>query len=489
MGRCIAGALTLFLTTLAATASAQSVPFKTVPEPMTETLPLPTSNPGLAGISFARDDSLRDPFESPAMGALGPAFQISVAPQFYMDHRRTLEGHSLPVAMSWNTRGWFGAAALGTKDARDTPNEFRNLPWQIRDAAGGVSGENRYVAGSFGRVLFGRLALGATLIDAEVEIVDGVRRSYPEALSVSQKGTQRTLLLGGLLDAGEGRLLDVAFGQTDVDVIHDVLEWDWVPSPSGVDGFAPVEHWSTYHDRARIDHARIRYRHYVPSLLTQVAAVATVHSREQLESPSFDLVNVPRDPGTSTFYELGLGFQASDGGVADFFAEVAYVPGRARTKTLADTPTNGRDGGLIDTGQALVDHSFRFSNWRVDGGAEFNHGRVTAQLGIGAREHRFTLDQTDHRNGRRHESRESWMEWAIRAGFAVEVGRVTFGYTAQIQARGLSPCPPHSFRTSCYGNTETFPGTGEVVAPTSPETLPDFQVFSHGPTLKVTLGD
>lgn len=459
-------------------AQGQSWPIKTVPDPVGEQfLILPTSNPGIAGLKIMADDQLGDPFTNPALGRGEAAATFYLAPTSYGDHRGTLAGRTIPLGAIFTGPRWFGALALAVQRLESAPNPVFRAPAQLDSAISYEEGRNIYAVAALGRQVGSRTSIGVRVAHGDLELMDGARRLYPESLAVQQSGEVTSLAVGAVHHLGSERTLELVLSGAEVAMDYTVARWRWIPSPSS-DMQVP-EPWTELNgDRSRIRKARLRYRHPIPGLGIRVGAIGAIHSRRQLGTPGFDLVNVPRDPGNSTIFEAGVGVETT--ATENLFgAEFTYAPGTAHGRTFAQTPSLTSTGQVRDPDGPTVDHRFRFANWRLDGGMELVQGPITFQLGLGVRRYRSSLVQDDHIHGGAHRERQAWFEWAASTGATVALGPLDIAYSGRLVAKGLAPCPPWSFRNSCLGELETFRDTELMVAPTDAETLPDFQVVTH----------
>src|SRR5207302_605712 len=119
----------------------------------------------------------------------------------------------------------------------------------------------------------------------------------------------------------------------------------------------------------------------------RVGWIATGNLMSHPKIPDYEIMSIPRDPGHSHAYQLGIGV-ARINGPAMFGLDAVYEPIWSHTYATAAVPAETARGDTIPVGGTTIENRFRFSNalFRMGVGRELPIGsrpRAAAwQLGI-----------------------------------------------------------------------------------------------------------
>ncbi|CAN5876562.1 hypothetical protein BH23GEM9_BH23GEM9_08150 [soil metagenome] len=467
---------------LPAALQAQHIAIKTVPVPTGEQFSIfPSLTMGMADVHVAVDDPMMDPFWNPSRGALANQLLLYALPTFYGETNDWVAGRSLPLAAVIPGRRFFGAAAFALQQLGDTRRTGIWVPMpggsNIRDN----SSSNVYVFGAVGARLTGRTSIGISAYRADLEAVDGVNMLYGNSSAIEQSGDLTEFRIGGLHEFGADRRLDAIVLTSRTDMKHDVHYVDWT------DWSAPVSWSELNEDRTITWAAQLRYTQPVVET-ARLGLMIAGNTKAHPKIPNYNIVNIPRDPGNSAMFNIGVGI-SNAAGPAIVGAEVIYEPGRSHTWAYADsaitTPT-----GSIPAGGRTIDNQFRFSNWSVGVGAQWESERVGLQAGLRLHETRYTLDQENFLTATRRDTRESWMEWAPSWSGVVKLSEFDLRYTGRFSANGW---PQNQWGwgfgfVSAERTMSTPGGIDFVVGPTGEVWLPEYRVTTHRFTLSVPFG-
>jgi hypothetical protein len=465
----------------------QTVPAKTVASPRGQQFFfLPTSRVGMGELLVAADDPLRDPFLNPAIKGDWP-LRFSLTPTIYRDKRKTVQGRTFPFAALIAGNIWFGTFAFALQELEEAPKEIFSLPSELNGVVDAEEpSRNTYLLGSIGRRIGSKVSFGLKLAYGELELLDGERRLHPSALALSQAGETRTVTLGTTYTPKPDHSFRATLSNSLVEMEH---EWTgWRRRASEIPGIpGPAELWS-WTDGSRFEawEGRVHYTLSIPRERLRLTAMASLRKRDQSRVPGYDLVHIPFDPGSTTIGEFGLAWDAV-GPLFRLAIEAGVSPGSAETTILADS-AQSLNGTTLQPGDPAFGHDFRFNNWWATAGVDVPIRSGGFQLGLGARGHRFRLDQRDHLRGEDHEYKISWTEWMPSLGVRAVIWGVEMGYAVRLINRGTAPCDPHSYRSRCRPWPVPYHFTGLRVAPTLPEDLPDFSFTTHQLTVSVPLG-
>lgn len=486
---------TILLTALLATpVAAQHISLKTVPISTGEQFLLfPSANLGMGSLSIALDDPLLDPFVNPALGARVEGVRVFTTPTFYGDDQEIVGGRSFPVGALLGGERIFGGVSFAVQQIRDA----RRQQWIPLTAAqrasllGDDGADNVYAVGLAGaRLNGGRTAVGVSGFWSDLGALDGVNRLYGNSISIDQSGQVTELRAGVLHELAGDQTLEAMVLKADVDMRHEVVYAD-VRWPGG-------EPWTmppvvTTRSESNLDRTTTWGAHlrYIRPLVDgwRLGATATGNWKSHPKIPNYDVVNIPRDPGDSQAYELGIGL-ARTLDRNTFGIEVGIQPARSHTWAFADTALTAPSGAVIGSGERTVDNHFRFTNFGLATGLRHSRERVDLQLGLGVRRTAYDLDQDNYVTEVRTLTEESWMEWAPSWGIAVRLSGMDLRYAGRANMKGFPDC------TLFCGTDEVIampdspgPGGGDFLpAVTQPVFFPDWRVTTHQFVLSVPIG-
>jgi hypothetical protein len=132
-------------------------------------------------------------------------------------------------------------------------------------------------------------------------------------------------------------------------------------------------------------------------------------------------MSIPRDPGNSTAYNLGLGL-VKKRDHSFFGADIIYEPIETATWAEADQSTRLANGDVFPAGMKTVENFFNFSNWIARFG--FRAGSDTSSFQAGFQRHaiNYDLEQINHLQRSKRGQHESWVEWTISGGYGFSIG-------------------------------------------------------------------
>jgi hypothetical protein len=487
MRRALPGLLCAF--TLAVTPAAlraQHIALKTVPIPAGEQfLLLPSQNLGMGGLHVAIDDPVGDPFSNPARGSRSRRLRVFALPTLYGETNDMVSGRSLPIAAVIPGRSVFGAVAFALQQVDN--QRPRNSGWAppqvtIDNLIEDNSSTNVYLFGSAGtRLNRGRTAVGASLQYVDLEAIDVVSLLYARSFAIEQSGSLREVRFGLTHDLGGEHMLDAVVANNVLDMSHDV----WYFTSTWQPGGPTTRTWSELNeDRTNTWGAQLRYTQPVGEN-ARVGAIVTGNTKSHPKIPNYNLVNIPRDPGNTAAFNIGVGIGKQEG-QARVGLELIYEPGRSHTWAYADTATTV-PGGVIQPGEKTVDNQFRFNNWSAGFGVEREGTRHGVQLGLRLRQIRYRLDQQNYLTDTRRKTREDWMEWTPTWSYVLKLPEFDVRYSGRFTARG-SPDEPNNQGRFFANDFALSSGTDFIIGPTAPVDLPDFRVTTHRLMVSIPFG-
>lgn len=435
----------------------------------------PTDNLGMAGVSAAVDDTLGDPFVNPAKGARLRSGRVVGSPTLYHVTEGSGSGRTLPVSVLLTSDAWFGGLSVAIQEIVGPDRggvRFVDPLSSFAPPPGGLLSErsaaNTYLTGVVGRRLGSGWAVAGAVRWADLGAVDGVEHLYPAARSLEQSGSVQDYRVGLIRDAN-GASLEALLLHRRFDARHELRTAELVQlSRRACLPEVTCWEWRTVEetnlDRTNTTGLHLGWVRELEAPGWRLGAFATANRKDHPKIPNYDLMNIPRDPGTTWAWNLGLGVARSLEKTA-WGLDVTFEPVWTETWAEAADPVPVPEGGTIEPGERTVDNDFFFQNvgLRLGGAREVGPGEV--QLGLAVRSVSYELEQTDHVQRRTRDQRESWMEWSPTWGASLGLEALTVRYQGRL--------------TTGTGR----PGVAGLDAPTraAPEALADFLPAPRGP--------
>lgn len=484
VGAIVAGVAVGPLPGLGGTAAAQLIQVRTVPVAAGDQfLTQPSANFGLAGLTYAVDDSLADGWSNPAKGALLSESSLLSAPVYYGISDGGGGGFTFPVTGLIRGERWFGAASAALQEIDNgTSGGGGWIPepwgWPVPDrlSLAEASTRNLYASGFVGRMLGSSgWSLGLGVGAARLDAMDGVDLLYAGADHIDQSGSIYDVRLGVYRDGGRDRVSAVLV-RNSVSMTHDVtyvdLTWEDDPSPILPEPVLTTR-TETNLDRTRTWGLQLAWDRRLAAPGWRIGASLTANRKSHPKIPNYNIQNIPRDPGHSTAFELGFGVARSLGGTTAGL-DVALQPILSDTWQEAEEPVETANGTLIAAGGRTIENDFSFLNARLRVGVAHEFEKVAVRFGLEGRSYGYKLEQTNHVTDDFRTQDESWMEWMPAASAVYRLGTVDLHYGVRLTTGTGQPGVVDEFAASAPDSGGDF-----VVAPEAPLTLVDATVFTH----------
>ncbi len=463
-----------------ALAAAQGVPIKTIPVAEgSQFLFFPSERLAMGGVGIALDDRYADPFVNPAKTVNVRGARFVSAPVYYGFgplNGRSGEGsgRTLPIGGLAHHDNVFGGALVVYQEMatarRDCCFPARFIGPDVVNEQSGISLNNLYVFGLGGAELPAGWSLGVSAFHGSLQGLEGVQRLYTTN-TLRQRGAIRQYRVGLYRDDGDGHAGDVVLMHHRLDMTHTMREG----------GDAREEY-----DRTQSVALQAGYRYAFYTGWTLGARVAG-DWKWHPKIPNYDLMNIPRDPGNSAAYNLGIGL-ATTSGAATFGIDVIYEPIWSHTWAEAAEPVEAADGSTIAAGEKTVDNQFDFRNGRIRMGVHRDGEKLGFSFGLDMHHISYDLDQMDFEDDERRLLDNNWTEWTFSTGLGADLGSFRIQYAGHLT---LGTGTPSVQRPWGWGaRQEGFGGvTGAdwVVAPDGPLALEEIAVLTHQVALIVPL--
>ncbi len=472
------------------TLAAQLIGLKTVPIATGNQFQLfPSKNLGMGGVAIALDDPLLDPFVNPAKGVRLEGARLYTAPAFYSVSNSNGAGRSLPAGLLFHHGSVLGSASLSLQEI-ETAERFTGGPWFGPEAPVLLSDKgsnNVYASASFGGTLRdSRVSIGGSVFWAGLNALEGVDLLYAGATSILQSGHLLDVRFGLLGELEGDRSYEVIALYNRLDMTHDVtyMEWFWTEDE-------PVEPSLVTRTETNLDRTNTWGVHlgYVQPLAEngwRVGGILTTNYKSHPKIPNYEIQNIPRDPGNSLAFNVGIGVSQSSG-PSTFGIDLVLEPIWSDTWAEADSSVATRSGRVIPAGGKTVENDFTFTNAHVRMGFRFETERAGFQVGLQVSSIDYMLKQVDLVQETKRKQGENWTEWTPSLGLALKFPEFEVRYTGRVTTGAGQPgtawTPVGTARSEAFAMASDF-----IVAPSGPLTLQEANVMTHQIVFAIPIG-
>jgi hypothetical protein len=339
------------------------------------------------------------------------------------------------------------------------------------------------------------LSIGASARWTDLHALDGVDLLYDGSRRVTQTGHTLDVRVGALKEwAGErgARSLEAVVLHNRFATTHDVLYADLVWDPSQ-QTFAEQARVDTNYDHTNTWGAQLQYRMPLAAPGWRIGWLATANRSTHPKIPTYDIASVaviPRDPGTSYAYNLGVGVSKVVG-PARFGMDAVYEPIRSYTWADAAVATPTLSGDTIAPGGKTVENHFSFSNALLRIGADYDVAdlrdsarTIGLQFGLVVQSISYDLQQTDHVQSTQRALQAGWLEWSPTWGLSIRFPELEIRYQGRV-TKGAGR-PGNEFVG--VGVQDRALSAGMILAtPSGPFNLRDVNTTTHQISLSLPL--
>ncbi len=497
---------TLLVSSLAAlseSAVAQLIGLKTVPVAAGDQFAIfPSLHRSMGGAFIAMDDPLLDPFVNPAKGGRVTSPLFFSSPTFSGVSEGNGVTRTLPVGALFGSPRWFGGAIAAMQQiemgGRLTngfisvdPASTAVLP--SRNALTGKSSTNKYFQGMVGRTFGdGRFALAASAMFADLNMLDGIDQLFVNAWAIEEFGHMQDYRLGFTGTFPGERTLEAVLVHNRFSMTHDVTTVDWALTDSLNWRFTPDVSQEANLDQTNTWGVHVGYVQPIGESAWRIGGILTANRKQHPKIPTFDLAAVvlpqarliPRDPGDSWAYNIGLGISKHERNTT-FGLDVVYQPGVSYTWADDTRDVTAADGSIILAGGKTVENWFAFSNASVNVGINQDVDNTAIQLGLRVHSVDYRLRQQDHVEMTRRTQNEDWIEWTPSWGFRVTFSDLELRYQGSASSASHFPFIDLGGRRDVVNQTGGF--TNVLAAPRGNLAIPDLTVTSHRLAISVPI--
>lgn len=397
---------------------------------------------GMGNLSIAFDDPLGGPFINPARTARLQQPTIFSSPTLTGwsngEGRRvdTPVGSSKYPGTSMNSIPFGGFFRIGELFAGGMIAYQGYFAKRSTSTSWGFSSEktrrdiasNAYLFGLFGaRFPESNVSVAGSVSWADYGAIDGVNLLYPGSEDIKQSGRSLEAKLGVVAELTEVDQLEFLAARNTFKAEHEVTyrsSWWPILPPEPV---ASRTELNRDESNGWVLHGA--YKRQVDEQW-KIGGILTVNWKDHPKIPNYDLANIPRDPGTSIAYNLGVGAARYQDSVTWGF-EYIYEPITSYTWAEAG---EGGGGPSLPPNFKTVENFFDFSNHIIRVGLHSRSGSGWLEHRLGAQLHFYSYDLEQHDNLRQtsRSASHDWLETTLSGGFNLKFSNLELMYTLQV---------------------------------------------------------
>lgn len=479
----------------ASSAGAQVISIRTVPVSQSHQFEIfPSYTSSMGGIGIAVTDSLLDPFSNPARGARIGGTRFFGSPSTYSVTSGAGGGRTLPVGALMKSNSWYGGVWLALQEVDLSRQNFFPGPFPVscpacESSAIDFSPEtdrtkgNSFAFAMAGKELSNSVSVGGSVLWSGLNAVDGVDLLYAGSARIDQSGSSLDVRLGLTKDFGRARSLEAIVLHNRYGSTHDVFYLDGFWDP-GKQQFSQRPRLEQNLDRTRIWGLHLAYEQPLSAEGWKVGTIFTANRMDHPKIPNYAIMNIPRDPGNSSAFNVGFGLGRTRANTT-FGVDLILEPIWSHTWADSEDPVENKLGQIIKPGGMTIENHFRFMNTVARMGIEqgFTFGQngppAAVQLGLVLHTIRYTLDQHDHIQITDRQQRESWTEWKPTWGFSLKFPELEVRYQGSVMhGTGRPGVFPENDGRDVVAAAPA-PGTNILAAPSGPLSLTEVRVRTH----------
>jgi hypothetical protein len=457
----------------------------------------PTTNAAMGGVSIAIGDTLFDAFSNPARGGHVRRSTLFSTPTFASVSRKAGGGETFPFGAFLRSGRSFGGLVIATQHLDGSRVELLpppailaasgTAPTSRADVAsieaepatlGDPSHSNRYAALVAGHTFAASgISIGASARWSRVRAIDGAELLYTGTDALRQSGRLADFRLGALKEWRDGQSVEAVVVRNTVALENDARVFDqfWDPNLRQMVASPRIAHDA---DRTRTWGMHLQYGRPLADSSWRIGGIVTANRITNPSFPADPVLDVPRDRGRSTAFDVGVGVAKTHKG-STFGIDAIWEPIASRAWVVDSTGT-GAGAGSATT----FENRFRFSNAivRTGVGQEIRiepDGLVARlQFGLQMRSIGYRLDQHDLA-GTTSGFEDAWIEWTRTWGLTLRFSALDLYYRGRLtDGVGRPGLPPGGGIPPIAVDVAPRPGFGGVPQPTR-MTLTDVRVTSH----------
>ena len=345
----------------------------------------------------------------------------------------------------------------------------------LRQERSSTTRNNIYAFALAGAQLPGtKLSVGASVFVAGLNGLEGVRLLYDDGDLVAQNGSMSTFSLGLFHRWNNGGSSELTVLHHRFEMEHEMLRWVWDDSDGGWRQEQRIENDETLGWAVQTGLQQPLDNGW------RFGARLVGDWKRHPKIPNYDLMQIPRDPGNSSAYNIGLGLSRTIGQTTYGF-DLIYEPIWSHTwaDALDDTPIGGaQENGVVQAGEMTVENFFRFDNSIFRLGVRQAGDRFDFGLGLSLHNYRYHLDQQDFVAPFKRQLDESWGEWTFTLGLGYNFTGFQLRYLSLLTLGTGRPGLDQPFFRGGVGDASAFESSF-IIAPNGPLSLQEARVWTH----------
>jgi len=470
---------------LPALLSAQLIAIKTVPVASGDQFLLfPSQNAGMAGTSLALEDALYDPFSNPALGSHIRGSHLIMSPAWYRITDDMGSGRTLPFHLLSGYENWFGGLSMAIQQL--SPSRLNNSS-TIKD---------QHVNNSYLNLIAGHRfpesgwSAGTSVFWSSLNALQGVDLLYANSQRIDQSGNIYMIKTGVAKEWPNQRRFELVAMYHKTDMKHEVMyaQRMWL----GLDNTSDAANNQTEInlDKTSTWGIHLGYRQPIASSDWKIGTILTANLKTHPKIPNYELMNIPRDPGHSTAFNIGIGFGKTRN-LSTIGIDFIYEPIYSHTWAIAGDEVSTLTQHTIYPGQKTVDNKFEFSNFMLRLGFTSHGEPLGIQLGLAVHEISYWLDQNNYLQETKRTQYEEWQEWMASIGFIWRSDPFEIRYALHMTSgTGLPGSGGVNWGITGDAAMADYAASGDfLLAPQNSLSLQESWVFSHQIMVTVPLGN
>ena len=345
---------------------------------------------------------------------------------------------------------------------------------------------NKYAFAWLGRTIpKAGISIGASVFWAGLNAIQGVDQLYSGSWRINQNGHAVDLRLAALKQWSDHRALTALVVHNRFGTTHDVLYLAPIWDP-GTQAFSRRARIEENVERSRTWGLHLEYVHPIRAPGWRLGWIATTNLVSHPRIPNYEIQDIPRDPGHSEAFNVGLGIARTSGG-STLGADVVYEPIWTHTWADSDRPVETARGGTIEPGGKTIENRFRFSNavFRAGFAQDFpfeGPSGISLRVGLAAHTINYTLVQRDNVQLTDRTLNAGWVEWTPTWGISLRFSAWELHYRGSVTGTEI-------FRLGGDDVTVTEPsGGGNILAAArGPLNMTGLRVIAHQFSISVPI--
>ncbi|MCL4549627.1 MAG: hypothetical protein M1495_13770 [Bacteroidetes bacterium] len=261
--------------------------------------------------------------------------------------------------------------------------------------------------------------------------IDGVNLLYPGAIDIKQDGEAWEAKFGAVGELIDGDKLEFVAGRSIYKATHEVSysNFFWLWDDQLNTNFVRTE---VNKDETKEWLMYARYLRHINSFWN-VGASLSVNWKDHPKIPNYSLANIPRDPGISVAYNIGIGANWSNSKSLWGF-EYIYEPITTNTWAEAGEQMLPPPNQNLSPNFKTVENFFNFYNHiiRIGHQSQSKWEWLDYRFGVQFHFYKYNMNQNDNIRRTARMFSTYWLETTASGGLTASLGNIRLTYTLQL---------------------------------------------------------